>query len=204
MKKIISIACGIIMAVSASAKASEITNFVNITTNLVFYLTSSSDHNGPISQARSDEQIDFMLMGTVTNYVSYRHFPSGNFAMSLFDQNGSAVAKAEIGLKATVSPRMPEKGELEEHDRRFPPYFVDNRGGECRRLLRPDEMFVITNNGTYELEVRINLFVIMTNGVPDLSAMTDWRNIHGPYFITQAKDFGILTSPPLRIKIIKE
>jgi hypothetical protein len=43
----------------------------------------------------------------------------------------------------------------------------------------------------------------MTNGLPDYSAMIDGRNAL-PSGYRFANDFGILESPPLRVKIIKE
>ena len=53
------------------------------------------------------------------------------------------------------------------------------------------------------MEIRMRLCVIMTNGIPDLKAMVDWRNVTGRG-VPFVKDFGVLTSPPLRVKVIKE
>ena len=43
----------------------------------------------------------------------------------------------------------------------------------------------------------------MTNGSPDLKAMTDWRNVSTRGF-PFADDFGALTSPVLRVQVIKD
>ena len=180
-------------------QAGEITNRVNIASNIDFYLVSVSSPPGPVSQIRSDAVLDFMLLGTSTNYICYRHFPAGNCVFNLYDESGGKVPKTQIGLQAGGTPRKPTRSETVS--RKFVPYFVDNQGGECRRLFSADQAFVIPTKGVYELEMQINLCVIMTNGMPDLTAMKNWQNITTHGF---GKDFGILTSPPLRIKVIKE
>ena len=141
------------------------------------------------------------IIGTSTNNITYRHCPSGNFDFHLFDKNGREVGKTQAGLDLSGTPRKPSKDDLVT--KKFMPYFVDKNGGEYRRLFRPEDVFTIANKGIYEMEVRIRLCVIMSNGVPDLKAMTDWRNASSRGF-SFAKDFGILTSPPLRVIVIKE
>jgi hypothetical protein len=192
---------GAILAVSLSVRASQITNSVNITTNLLFCLSSEKNGLFPYAQFKSDEVVYSGLLGTSTNLIGYRHFPSGNFDFHLFDENGRELPKTKAGLDFTGAPRKPTKAEL--RTRKFFYYTVANKAGEYRRLFRPEDMFVITNKGIYEMEVRIRLCVIMTNGMPDLKAMTDWRNTTSRG-IPFAKDFGILTSVPLRVKVVKE
>jgi hypothetical protein len=191
---------GTILALTLSVRASQITNSVNITTNLVFSLRKHQSV-GPQSEFKSDDEIIWGLVGTSTNYIGYRHCPSGNFDFHLFDENGNELSKTIAGKDLTATPGKPTRGDLVK--RHFMPYFVDKKAGEFHWLFRPDDMFVITNKGIYDLEVRIRLCVIMTNGAPDLKAMTDWRNstLLEPSVV---KDFGILTSAPLRVKVIKE
>jgi hypothetical protein len=190
----------LIFALTLSASA-QIVKSVNITTNLSFSLQSWKAI-GPQSKFMSNEEIIWGLLGTSTNHIWYRHFPSGNFDFHLFDQNGKEVSKTKAGLDLTATPVKPTIDEL-ALTRKFVGYSVTSEQGEYRRLFRPDEMFVITNGGIYELKVQINLCVIMTNGAPDLNAMIDARNVTGRGF-PFIKDFGVLTSSPLNVKIIKE
>jgi len=180
-----------------SGASAHTTNHVNITTNLLFYLTAGRTARAE-STFKSDESLSFMLLGTGTNYIYYRHFPVGNFDFHLFDANGKEIPKTAVGRSLSEAPPKPTKGDLLQSGR-YNGYFVDNKGGECRRLFRPDETFNLTNKGVYDLEVRINLCVIMTNGAPDLSAMIDARNV-----TAHVNDFGVLISPPLRVKVNKE
>ena len=193
----------VILTLALCAPASEITNSVNITTNLVFYLIRPMVA-GSQSQFKSDEVINYMLMGTSTNYIGYRHFPSGSFDFHLFDKDGKEVPKTKAGLALAGTPPKPTEADLRFwRTSGFYPYNVNEKDGEYRKLFRPDDIFVITNKGVYEMEIRMRLCVIMTNGAPDLKAMTDWRNVtlRGLPF---TKDFGVLTSPPLRVKVIKK
>jgi hypothetical protein len=189
-----------------SAPASEITNSVNIITNinLVFSLKSSGAVDSQ-SQFKSDEIIDCMLIGPSTNVVYLRKFPSGNFDFHLFDGGGKEVSKTKAGIALTGTPPKPTtRGDIMSwKTSRFVPFMVGDKVVNQNPLFRPDDIFVITNKGIYELEVTMRLCVIMTNGMPDLTAMVDGRNatMRGLPFI---KDFGVLTSPPLRVKVIKE
>ncbi|HEY5346411.1 MAG TPA: hypothetical protein VIK62_08720, partial [Verrucomicrobiae bacterium] len=116
---------------------------------------------------------------------------------------GKEVSKTKAGLTLTGTPPKPTKDDLIFwRTSGFRPFAVSGEGVQGS-LFRPDDVFVITNKGVYELEVRTRLYVIMTNGIPDVSAMFDGRNATGrglPFI----KDFGVLTSPPLRVKVIKE
>ena len=188
-----------VLTLALRVPASEITNSVHITTNLVFSLHGWKTI-GPQSQFNSNEEIVWGLIGTSTNNIGYRHFPSGNFNFHLFAENGKEVVKTKTGIALTDTPLKPTEADIVY--RRYPSNSVDNKGGEYRKLFRPDDIFVITNKGVYELEVQMRLCVIMTNGAPDLKAMINWRNVfpHGYPYVT---NFGVLTSPPLRVKVIK-
>lgn len=62
-------------------------------------------------------------------------------------------------------------------------------------LFRPEDMFVITNKGVYDLVVRMRICVAMTNGVPDYKAMTSKGFPREP--------LGVAVSSPYRAKVIK-
>lgn len=185
------------------ASASEITNSVNITTNLAFCL-GKIEASGSQSQFKSDEIIYYKLTGMSTNVIGARHFPSGNFDFHLFGADGKEVSKTKAGLALTgIPPKPTEAGITFWRTSGFRPFFLTEGEVNQNPLFCPDDVFVITNKGIYKLEVQARLCVIMTNGAPDLKAMTDWRNITprgNPFY----KDFGVLTSPPLRVKVIKE
>jgi len=166
----------------------------------VFFLSSEKHGLFPENNFQSDEVIYYGLLGTSTNHVWYRHFPSGEFDFHLFDKSGNEVSKRKAGSALTVTPAKASK-----HDLMFwrtshlNPYNVDNHGGEYHSLFRPDDIFIITNSGTYALVIQMRLCLIMTNGLPDLSAMVDARTVteHNP------DKFGVFTSPQLRVKVVK-
>ena len=189
-----------VLAVTLNVEA-QITNSVYLTTNLLFSLHSSKTA-GSQSKFKSNVEIVWGLLGTSTNRIWYRHFPSGNFDFHLFSENGNEVIKTKAGQDFSGTPSKPTKEEL-ALTRQFVAYSVDNKQGEYRLLFRPDDVFDITNKGVYELEIQMRLCVIMTNNLPDMNAMIDARNVTGHGF-PFAEDFGILTSPTLRVKVIKE
>jgi len=68
---------------------------------------------------------------------------------------------------------------------------------DSRPLFRAEDMFVITNKGTYVLQVQMRIAVPMTNGIPDCEAMVDTHKFFN-------SNLGIVTSAPVRVQIIKE
>jgi len=189
--------CLIILVLSLRTVSGEV-NAVQVTTNLLFSL-HSREKKGPQSEFKSNDEIIWSLIGTNTNRIWYRHFPAGNFECHLFDQNGNEMPRTKAGLDFLTFPPKPTEYDL-AMTKKFVGYSVNNDHGEFRRLFRPNEIFVITNNGIYTLQVQLRLCVIMTNGSPDLTAMIDGRNINGRGF-KFAKDFGALTSAPVRVTI---
>jgi len=189
----------IALTLTSSAQADEATNTVCITTNILLSL-----HKSGIPQAQSefnsDEEIIWGLVGTSTNNIWYRHFPFGNFDMHLFDDHGREVPKTDRGLAFTAMPPLPTTENLLL--KKFPGYAVNNAQGEFRQLFQTSDVFAITNVGTYELEIRMRLCVIMTNSAPDSAAMLDARNVSSEG-LKYIGNFGILPSPALRVKIIK-
>ena len=68
----------------------------------------------------------------------------------------------------------------------------------CYALFRPDEIFVITNKGIYDLSISMRICVPMTNGVVDTNAL---MNFHAR---AHSRNFGVVESSPLHVKVIKE
>jgi hypothetical protein len=190
------------LAITLNANAGQTTNSVNLTTNLIFSLTTVGNDDAG-SQFKSDQKIQYLFTGTSTNFVYFRRFPSGNFDFHLFDESGNELQKSKAGFALTDNPRKPTLQELKVEDLKFAGCILDNEMAIHNDLFRPDEIFLITNKGNYELEVRARICVIMTNGLPDYNAFLDGRN-SVPSGYPFAKDFGILESVPLRVKIIKE
>jgi hypothetical protein len=179
-----------------SNQASPATNSVFVTRNLIFYLSSATHGGYPAAQFKSDEMIERAFIGTDTNYTYYRILPfDQSFDFKLTDEKGQMVQKTEKG-SAMGKPSVPPKSRGEIN--KFKGEVVRQDMAEDRLFFRPDEMFVITNKGIYDLEVRIRVCVPTTNDVPDFAAMTNGYSFFG------SKSFGVLTSPPLRVKVIKE
>ncbi len=200
--KIINRLLTIIMMASLSSQAETVsnhiseTNYVTMAPKLILYLTDATAGGHSATQFNSDSMISRALIGTDTNYVWFRFFPSNqSFELKLTDAKGHIVQKTEKGLtmgKPTILPKnrlqVPESNGT----------FVSEDMADFRRFFRPDEMFVITNKGVYDMEVRYRIYVPATNDVPDFSAMID-----GHKFL-DSKHFAVLTSPTLRVKVIKE
>jgi hypothetical protein len=186
----------LLIAITSGAAASQVTNCVNITPNLIFYLQGFGTNNGPQSEFGSDEVIYRMLTGTGTNLVFYRFFPAEEvYDFHLFDSAGEEVEKSKAGLANSVVARPPASKSEIDH---FKPGFANDTSGLFLRLFRPDDMFVITNSGIYEMELRMRLCVPMTNGLPDVALMGNSQKFF------PATNLGVLTSPPLRVKVLKK
>jgi hypothetical protein len=192
-----------VLALASSAMASQITNSVDIASNVLFDLIRPEDGR-PLSQLKSDEVVDFCVGSPSTNVLYLRKFPYGSFDFHLFDDKGEEVSKTQAGLNLTRTPPKPTKDDLRFwRTSHFAPFMVGGGAAYFAPLFRPDDVFTITNKGVYELEVRTRLCVIMTNGMPDLKAMADGLNA-SLRCLPFVNNFGVLTSPPLRVKVIKE
>ena len=179
--------------------ADSSSNTVPVTANLTFYLETKTGGVGPANQFNSDEMICWALISNVadgTNIVFFRNMPSVGeaFSISLFGKNGAEIPKTKLGNTFSKPLRQPRN----EED------LIQNfkndgiRRGVLHDFVRPDEMFVIKTNGVYYLEVRMRICVPMTNGVPDTNAMLDYRKAYA------ATNCGIIESPPLRVKVVKD
>ena len=175
-----------------SSGAEPLTNAVPITHNLYFQLKKMF---GPLTnQFPANEFIEYEILTTATNHgVAYRYFPPDrSFVFKLLSPSGTEVKRTKRGLEYSKPPNVPrtmrESSRLHLYDASL-----------TRSLFRPNDMFVLTNRGVYELEISIRLWVQTTNkGAPnELSELTQ------PGIGTNFQ-FGVVTSPPVRVKIIKE
>lgn len=181
-----------LLLMTPQVRSAELTNSVNLTTNLTLYLTDLGGSDRPQSTFQSDETIYRMMGGTTTNLVFFRGLPKEQtYEFHLFDAAGREIPKTELGKENSAMAQLPGK------PNKLKPAFVSSGNEALIQLFRPDDMFVITNAGSYDLEVRLRICAPMTNGLPDSAAMTNSRA-----FISD-HNLGILISPPLRVKVIK-
>jgi hypothetical protein len=183
------------LMVAFSGKAFTVTNSTLITQNIVFSLDSGKT-GFPQNQFESDELIHYAFVGTSTNYIHYRILPmSQGFDFRLLDNKDREVPKTDRGIANSQAVKSPkERDEINK----FKFQVVRQDIKYLHALFRPDEMFVITNKGVYELEVRSRICVPMTNGVPDTNAMT---SLHG---LVLSTNFSVIVSDPVRVKVIKD
>lgn len=206
--KLASLLLGLVVATALAfdSPALPLTNSVALTTNLTFHLETLDETAGAKSVVKSHQKLACQLLGTSTNYIWYRVIPPerGRFDFHLYDENGKEVPKSKAGMAMTATPSRPTLKELQT--KKFGGGGgINSTSGAAIPFLRPDDAFIIPAKGTYELTVRMSLCVIVTNGQPDLSAMVGASprniNLRG---VRSSNDLDILTSPPLRIQVIKE
>lgn len=151
------------------------------------------------NQFRSDEMIRAEFAANITNNVWYRYLPyqSRFHAVKLFDEKGREVTKTEKGVANSQPPTKPKKV-LDMYNKNFAAGWTRSDLWVDYVSFRPDEIFVIPKKGIYELEIRAQIYVPMTNGMPDTNAMLDSKKT------VFAKNYGLIESPPLHIKVIKE
>jgi hypothetical protein len=183
----------LIPAVISNAPAGQITNTAFIRTNLVLTL---KQRVGPYTnEFNADELIVYCILPVpLTNDVFYRAFPANQSVDShLFDESGREIAKTKEGLANSQPVRAPQSvdqaASLKGHS--VPrPY----------ELFRPDDMFAITNKGTYELEVRVRVWAQITNNSGPKYEMIGYFDKR----IGTNAHFGVVTSEPVRVKVVKK
>jgi len=195
MKNKLLFLCSIVITITLNCSAFQFSNSVQVTSNLTFFLNGEKSYL-PQFQFKSDEAIFYTLVAnplTPTNLVHYFALPfDETFAFKMLDDKNREVKKNERGFANSKEPNLiknrNDTRKLKPRPIGYEPYF----------LFRPDEMFMITNKGVYELDVRIRICVPMTNGVPDTKAMT---SLHG---LLMSTNFNVVVSDPVRVRIIKE
>lgn len=168
------------------------TNTVAVTPYLRFFLSKRGDYR-PQFNVRADEEITCNLVSDGTNSVFHRRLPRPQaFEFRLIDHRGQELPKTKLGNENSQAAKAPvNRFDILKLKPEYTSY-------SSYQLFRPEEMFMITNSGVYELEVRIRLCVPMTNGVPDSFGM-----LNNSGFL-RSTEFGLITSDPVRIKVLKE
>lgn len=181
------------------------TNAVSITSNLVFFLSSDFHHGGVASEFRAHERIlhgvgvrPLRAIGTNLIHVKYFALPfSQSFDFKLFDSDGREVEKTKAGLANSEPARSPQNvTELNSLKLQI----IRQESVKVRELFRPDEMFAMTNKGTYELVIRRRICVPITNGLPDIRAMV-FSPGQNP---RHNGNYHVVVSSPLRVKVVKD
>lgn len=180
------------LAIVLTCQSYAFTNSVPVTTNLTFFLSVRTNFI-PQSQFQSDEHITYTLAANGTNRVFHRRLPFAQaFDFKLFDANGRELPKTKRGRENSQPAKAPRS--RVEISKLRPQSVLYER----RRLFRPDEMFVITNRGVYDLQIQIRLCVPMSNGVPDNAGMLNISQF------VRSKEFGLVISEPLSLQVIKK
>ena len=182
----------ILLAIVLSCQSHAFTNSVPATTNVTFFLRSRTNHL-PQTQFLSDERILYTLAANGTNCVFRRRLPfEQTFEFKLLDERGRELPKTKLG-KSNSQPVKAPRNRWEIFKLKPGTILHDSR-----ELFRPDGMFIIPEEGVYELQVRVRLCVPMTNGEPDNAGM-----LNNSRFV-RSKEFGLVISEPLRVKVIKK
>ena len=173
------------------AKAAEATNPVPVAPHLYFQLNKEF---GPATNLfTATEYIHYMINTTGGKHqVFYRYFPpERSFVFRLFDQSGGEVEKTSLGMEYSRPPPIP-KSMSEAAD------LHGSTGSRGAVLFRAEDIFVMTNRGLYQLEVSIRLWAQTTNqGTPNEVIGLMQPEVGTNYL------FGVLTSPPVRVQIMK-
>ena len=191
-----------------------LTNSVPVTTNIIFELCpyrgtgAKLEFDGPTNQFFANEEIDYRFRGWDTNcWVFFRRFPEEqSFDFRLFDAAGREVAKTAKGQSFSITPQVP-KDKVDLYNRLKPDMFPG--GAATRTLFRPDQMFDMTNKGTYELEVRAHIFAQVPDGhffempgfLERIEKEAKYENKNA--YCDTNNSFGLVISPPVRVKVIK-
>ena len=168
---------------------------VHFTTDLKLYLQNEWGL-GATNQFYADEMISRTLEATGTNVISFRALPARSqfYSFTLCDKSGNAVPKSPAGI-ANSSPSSQSVSEI---DLRRNYKIQSVKYSDTRQMFRPSEMFLITNSGIYTLEVKMRICVPVTNKIPDVEAMADFRKT------ALASNVAIIESPPLLVNVIKK
>ncbi len=189
-------------AAAPASRSAPLTNGVLATKLLTFSLRTQKDFH-PQLQFSSKEMLYYRVLNnsftfpnaTNATSVKYLAFPQYQaFEFNLFNDKGQKITKTASGRNNSQATAVPRS--LKDYEELKQKTVI---GSESYRLFCPDEFFEIRTEGVYELEVKIKICVPFTNGVPDVCAMT---NSHTLY--ESNTNLTVLTSDPVRVKIIKE
>jgi hypothetical protein len=182
-----------LFALAASAEAEMVTNSAAITTNLYFFLTAGTNYLDH-STFRSADWISYTIASRDKKPELFRCFPAQQaFELKLFDESGRPVPKTKLGLSWGAPVKAPKS--MREASR------VHGRpAGGTYYLFRPNDLFSITNKGSYALEVKLTLWARTTNNTPDIEPLI----FHQKPPINANLHYGVVVSEPLHVRIIKD
>jgi hypothetical protein len=147
---------------------------------------------------QSVDMIYYIIGGTSTNGVSVARLPREQaYLFNMQGENGNIVPKSTLGVEnsnpldeGTVAFQIKSKNPklTDEQVCRRVAYklrvkhhgLISSTLCDSSEVFRPDEYFLIPTNGTYLLHLQMRLWMQKTNG-----------------------QFGVVTSPPLALKIVK-
>lgn len=177
------------------------TNTVSAITNIKFFLTSRRADLFPAMEFKPNDLIfagvcqpPGTIESTNRQFDRFLLFPNGqSFEYSMFDAHGKEVPKRH-GQKKIEDVVPPDNY---DDFKKFKAVLLGTGEGHSLPLFRPDQMFEITNSGTYTIEFRMRILVSTTNGFPDYRVIQNLKQYYHP-------PYGMVVSEPLRVKIINE
>jgi hypothetical protein len=196
-----------VFIVCAGVKGDTITNGASVTTNLIFSLNQDAGPHCFTNQYNSSELIDYTLLtigqeGKIfdrqspsTPEVFFRMLPKNqSFEFHLYDDQRREVSKTKIGVELSQPVHIPgSSGDVTGMMGKIAPVGAFH-------VFRPEDVFVMTNKGIYELELKLRIWAQTTN-----TSGSNYEVIgHFDKRIGTNAHFGIVTSAPARVKIIKE
>lgn len=191
----------------AKAAPDTITNSGLLTTNLIFTLNQDSGLHCFTNLYHSGEMIDYTLLTidqkgrvfnrevTGTPEVFFRRLPENeSFEFHLFDSNGREVQKTKRGIELSARVKVPESvKDVTRLEGRYAPVGAFH-------VFRPEDTFVLTNKGMYELEICLRVWAQVSE-----RCVTNHEIIgHFDKRIGTNACFSVVTSTPARVKILKQ
>lgn len=170
--------------------AAELTNPSSIGPNYVWKIIGESGLT--TNTFKASEALYYVIIPTKTNGLFYRTFPDDqSLQFRLLGENDLLVQKTELGFARSHQPIVPQ---TTTEAAKLHGYSLSR----SYTLFSADKMFVITNAGTYDLEVLVSIWAQVTNRLPSNEIMARFdKSISSNAF------FGLVVSEPIRVKIIK-
>ena len=171
--------------------SAQVIDDMPVSTNHVFYLADEAGHR--TNEFRFDQKIIYVIEPLTTNSIFCRTVPwTRALIYRLDDQAGRRMRKTELGYKTGPPARVPEPLDVAPRS--------DGTLAPLRyELFRPVDVFVVTNRGVYDLNLKIRVNVKIP---PDL--MTNRGSVDLGCTAGPKSHYGIIPSGPLPVKLIRE
>jgi len=144
--------CSLLLSFQALA---QLTNHVEIKPGFYFEVVNSS--GAPSDHFESGQTIRYILSTTNHEALLGRNLsPSQSFVFNLHDAAGHSIPKTNLGF---------ENSELIGSNKPvlYSRFAITSYSWPGRIMFRPDEYFVMTNNGIYTLEAQLRIWMLTTN-----------------------------------------